>query len=54
MVKIDESKYLKIRALILAVDKCLVETKDADEEIENATMLSEMLVEIIREIDKKR
>lgn len=50
MKKIDENTFLKMKALAFAIDKCIMEsTNGNDEEFENAMILSEMNIELFKQ-----
>lgn len=55
MTRINENEYLNLRALAYAIDKCLQEVNDSKcIELENALMLSALLVQEFGKVDEKR
>lgn len=55
MMRIDEINYLNIRALAYAIDACLEGVCDSESiELENAIMLSGLLVQECEKVDEKK
>lgn len=55
MMKISEDSYLKIRSLAYAIDRSVIEITDSNcEELETASILSQLLVEEMRKVEEER